>query len=388
MHANFVLPSGTGSLTLTRLLTNGPQQVLDYVSYGNLATNYSYGSFPDGQSFLRQTFFFATPGATNNSAGAPLTVSINEWMAGNTHTLQDPQDKNNFDDWFELYNYSTNTVDLTGCYLTNALTSVLYPTSKVPAGYSIPPQGFLLVWADKKTPTGSGDLHTNFKLSKSGAKIVLYDPLGNLIDLVAFGIQAPDIAQGRYPDGSANIYTLPAPTPRTNNAPVNTAPVVLPLGSQYVYLGQTLSFTALATDSDTPSQVLTYSLDAGSPTNASINPVTGLFTWTPTLLQTPSTNTLTVRATDNGAPVLSGSQTFMVTVLNVPAFSYGLSGNTLSLAWPTAPGKVYRVQYKNDLSDPVWTAVGADQVGTGDLLTLNVDLTDQAQRFYSLLLVN
>src|ERR1019366_6845038 len=61
LHTSFVLPSGTGSLALTRL-TNSQLQVLDYVDYANLAPNYSYGSFPDGQSFVRQVFYHATPG--------------------------------------------------------------------------------------------------------------------------------------------------------------------------------------------------------------------------------------------------------------------------------------------------------------------------------------
>ena len=31
--------------------------------------------------------FYATPGASNDVLAAPITVSINEWMADNTHTL-------------------------------------------------------------------------------------------------------------------------------------------------------------------------------------------------------------------------------------------------------------------------------------------------------------
>ncbi len=33
LHTSFILPSGTGSLALTRLAANGQQQVLDYVDY-------------------------------------------------------------------------------------------------------------------------------------------------------------------------------------------------------------------------------------------------------------------------------------------------------------------------------------------------------------------
>jgi hypothetical protein len=68
LHAGFVLAVATGSVAVTRLATNGQRQVLDYVNYANLRPNDSYGSYPDGQSFLRQEFFDATPGASNNAS--------------------------------------------------------------------------------------------------------------------------------------------------------------------------------------------------------------------------------------------------------------------------------------------------------------------------------
>src|SRR5262249_12958668 len=61
LHTSFALPSGSGSLALSRLY-NGLPQVLDYVDYTNLTPNHSYGSLPDGQSFDRQEFYYASPG--------------------------------------------------------------------------------------------------------------------------------------------------------------------------------------------------------------------------------------------------------------------------------------------------------------------------------------
>ena len=71
LHTSFVLASGAGSLALSRLTTDAQLQVLDYVNYTNLGTNYSYGSFPDAQSFDRQNFYHATPGAANDGASLP-----------------------------------------------------------------------------------------------------------------------------------------------------------------------------------------------------------------------------------------------------------------------------------------------------------------------------
>ncbi|HEY4417819.1 MAG TPA: lamin tail domain-containing protein, partial [Verrucomicrobiae bacterium] len=212
LHTSFILPSGAGSLALTRITTNAQWQVLDYVNYANVNPNHSFGSFPDGQSFSREDFYYPTPGTTNNGSGAPLTVVINEWMAGNTHTLTDPLDSNKYDDWFELYNYGSNPVNLTGYYLT---TSASTPFQfQIPAGYTIPPHGFQLVWADKKTAAAPGDIHANFKLTKSGTSIGLYGADGNPVDFITFGSQTSDISQGRYPDGSAVMVSMITPTPR------------------------------------------------------------------------------------------------------------------------------------------------------------------------------
>jgi hypothetical protein len=123
LHANFVLPKESGSLALSRLY-NGQPQVLDFINYEALPSNHSYGSFVDGQSFKRQQFYFATPGGTNNPVSPQLTVAINEWMAGNTRTLRDPL-SGKYSDWFELFNYGTNAVNLAGFYLTDSPTNPL-----------------------------------------------------------------------------------------------------------------------------------------------------------------------------------------------------------------------------------------------------------------------
>ena len=60
---------------------------------------------------------------------------------------------------------------------------------------------------------------------------------------------------------------------------VNDTPVLVPIGNQTANEGVLLTFTATATDEDT-GQPLTFSL-SGAPTGASIDPSTGVFTWTP-----------------------------------------------------------------------------------------------------------
>jgi hypothetical protein len=86
-------------------------------------------------------------------------------------------------------------------------------------------------------------------------------------------------------------------------------PVVDPIPDQQVSEGAAVSFTA--SSQYDPGLTPTYSLAAGAPAGAAIDPKTGVFTWTPTA---PGTFNITVLVTDNGTPPLSNSQTFSVVV--------------------------------------------------------------------------
>src|SRR5205823_4385611 len=98
---------------------------------------------------------------------------------------------------------------------------------------------------------------------------------------------------------------------------VNSAPILGPIVNQTVNEGTGLIFSVSASDADVPANTLTYSLEAGAPAGASINPATGMFTWTPSETQGPSTNTISVRVTDNGSPSLSAAKSFTVVVNEV-----------------------------------------------------------------------
>ncbi|MCH8970844.1 MAG: tandem-95 repeat protein, partial [Acidobacteria bacterium] len=73
------------------------------------------------------------------------------------------------------------------------------------------------------------------------------------------------------------------------------------------------TFTATASDVDLPADTLTFTL-TGAPAGAVIDPVSGVFTWTPTEAQGPGVYVFTVVVTDNGTPDLSDSETITVTV--------------------------------------------------------------------------
>src|SRR4030095_17227724 len=80
--------------------------------------------------------------------------------------------------------------------------------------------------------------------------------------------------------------------------------------------GTRLTWTASASDTDLPTNILSFSL-ISPPAGASITASSGLFSWTPSEAQGPGSYTITVQVTDDGSPPLSDTKTFMVTVNDV-----------------------------------------------------------------------
>lgn len=143
----------------------------------------------------------------------PPPLVINEIMASNATTLEDPDEPGEFPDWLELYNYGQETVSLDGFFLSD---DPLEPTKyAIPAGLRMPAQTFLLFYIDDDGK--QGPQHTTFKLGSKGESIGLYGPQGGApIDVVRYGQQITDIAYGRYPDGETLGAKLCA-TPNFSN---------------------------------------------------------------------------------------------------------------------------------------------------------------------------
>jgi hypothetical protein len=91
-------------------------------------------------------------------------------------------------------------------------------------------------------------------------------------------------------------------------------PVLAPITNYTISEGDLLTITNSATDDTVPARTLTYSLGAGTPAKATVDPVTGVFQWRPSPSQAPSTNTISVIVSDNGTPSLSATQQFQVIV--------------------------------------------------------------------------
>jgi hypothetical protein len=138
-------------------------------------------------------------------------VVINEFMASNGTIITDNEGE--YDDWIELFNTSSDTIDIGGMFLTDDPASI--NKWKIPAATVINGNSYLLIWADD---TDSINMHTNFRLSAGGEYIALVDTSGiNILDDIHYGSQSTDISYGRYPDGSDNWILMINPTPGSGN---------------------------------------------------------------------------------------------------------------------------------------------------------------------------
>ena len=106
-------------------------------------------------------------------------------------------------------------------------------------------------------------------------------------------------------------------TIRITVAEINLPPSLGPIGDQVIDEGLLFTLPVSATDADVPSNTLTFTLDPGSPPGAQINPMTGVFTWTPTESQGPGTYPITVRVRDDGSPAGEDFETITFTVREV-----------------------------------------------------------------------
>jgi hypothetical protein len=355
-------------------LFNTNSQIADSVAFGFQPVDLSIGRSGGTWTLLSQP----TPGAANASSaplGDPVNLRLNEWMANPVAT----------NDWFELYNGGALPLNLAGLYLTDDPSISGATKFQVPLLSFISGRGWVKYEADSHRSHGPN--HVNFSLDLLGKTLRLYNSNLALIDEVDYGIQSGGVSQGRFPDGAANVYSMPTPTPGAANVIPNNPPVLNAISNRFVYLGQALQLTATATDPESWYQTLTFSL-TNSPAGAAINPLTGAFSWAATNVAAPGTNSVTVRVTYNGVPPLSDTKTFWAMIQPPAQFSsVNLDGNgNINFTFSSLPGQSYQLQSKGDLNDPQWTSLGLPAAGSGDTLTLSDNMTAEPRRFYRLVI--
>lgn len=162
-------------------------------------------------------------------AGNESPVIISEFVARNQNGLTD--DEGNATDWIELYNQSSQPVNLEGWSLTD---DPDLPAKWLLPAVTLPAQEHLVIFASGKngvtlpkeqtdgSATPQPALHTNFRLSGNGGFLALYPPTTRrFLDSagITYGPQRVDVSYGRTPDaqGAAAYYFFTNPTPGSSN---------------------------------------------------------------------------------------------------------------------------------------------------------------------------
>ena len=166
---------------------------------------------------------------------------------------------------------------------------------------------------------------------------------------------------------------------------VNSPPVLEGASAQLARPDSLLTVAMTASDPDLPPNQLAFSLDPGAPAGATIDPSSGVFSWTPSVDQVGQFN-VTVRVTDNGSPPLSATTTLPIVVTTLPPIvltSVGMENQTFRLSVSGAPGLLYSVQVSTNLT--AWSTV-ADLNPVGPVFEwVDTNAVNYPFRFYRLL---
>lgn len=128
-----------------------------------------------------------------------------------------------------------------------------------------------------------------------------------------FGGTSPTFVVRVTDDGSPSLFA--EETFLVSVSEANSPPVIQAIDDQAIDEFELLEIDVIASDSDTPVQTLTFSLDE-APAGATITSA-GRFSFTPTELQGGQTLTVIVRVTDSGSPSQFDTEEFTITVAEV-----------------------------------------------------------------------
>ena len=195
-------------------------------------------------------------------------IVINEYCCSNLNKF--PDNYGEYEDYIELYNTGSNTVTLSGYYLSD---NPALPTKwMIPPGVTINPNGFKKIWCSGRNELTAGNLHSSFRLTQTkipAETICIADPSGTIIDQQVIEITQLNHSRGRATDGSAtwSVFTNPTPGNSNNTATAYSGyalkPTVdIPAGFYTSPINVTVSSTE-------PGVTIRYTLDGNEPVSSS-----------------------------------------------------------------------------------------------------------------------
>ncbi|MFO1513185.1 MAG: lamin tail domain-containing protein [Verrucomicrobiota bacterium] len=201
---------------------------------------------------------------------APLPdLVINEFLAGNVSTNGLKDEDGELQDWIEIRNRGTNTINLNGWSLSD--------DAELPGLWTFPartlaPNSYLVVFAsgkDRRSTNVTARLHTNFKLGNPGEYLGLYtpdSPRGLKHGFMPYPEQRNDFSYGYDPGDNERYFATP--TPGGPNGVSTIIGVCAPVHVN-VQRGHFVTPFDLTASCATTGAQLRYTTDGSEPTSSS-----------------------------------------------------------------------------------------------------------------------
>lgn len=217
-HANFRLSAEHDVV----VLSDSRGRLVDRVTIDNIPEDASYARNEDGSFSIHLR---TTPQLPNTEAGAnrmdeylralnSTGVYITEVMASNDSV--ETVSGVDYVDWIELYNSSSEWVDISGYGLSDSIGRAR--KWQFPEGTIIAPGEYKIIWCDGDTAVSTAEqLHTSYKIAKDGSEILVFaDPTGKILDKVVLPAVPTNVSYGRT-IGREGFFYYDVATPGAQN---------------------------------------------------------------------------------------------------------------------------------------------------------------------------
>ena len=181
-------------------------------------------------------------------------LHINEMMSLNNTAWATEQ--NNYPDWIELYNSSSDSILLSDYFLSDDREDL--KQWQLPQRY-IQGGGFFTVYASGL----DSEMDCNFKISSQGEILYLSHKSIGLVDSLPSVQLQEDQSFGRYPDGNDVLAKLQNPTPNSPNDSINLLYSSLSFSHAGGFYENTIKLTVFASYSEAE---IYYTIDGAEPT--------------------------------------------------------------------------------------------------------------------------
>ena len=199
--------------------------------------------------------------ATGATASHAQSVVFNEVCAANIDQWVDPSF--NYGGWVELYNPSSQAVDVTGWYLSDDASRPL--KARINQTMSVPAGGYVTLWMDHYHKKYGAKM-LDMKLDADGGTLYLSDANGQLVASLEYPVAVARCSWARVCDSCDSWNYCSAPTPDQTNAGAPMADLRLeaPLveGESQLFASGTVEYTVQIPEGCT----LRYTTDGSAPT--------------------------------------------------------------------------------------------------------------------------